>query len=311
MTIDKLKERVRSIVGTGSTFGLELYACVQEPAGIVIKQIQVTDKLRKELSECIYNAVNELILSENAELDSAENISEERKILYEIPQKQSYRPFLFLDNKIDTVSYYSEADEGTLIGYAFKVNRNDSYIWFYQHAYPITVLKRSKSVYAILSSGTTYTTLAKYFFRIDQRIDITVIDNSIITVRIDLMQKSFGFDQYIKKKAQKTIDKIKSMDLLKDIAKLEAFLQKEKLTEAKKLMKAKDSPIFSMKPSELIPKLKKHSWYKDKFDYKDNKIVIKSQKAASAFIKMLNDDIVKSELTNQKYDSHSKEKLTK
>lgn len=52
--------------------------------------------------------------------------------------------------------------------------------------------------------------------------------------------------------------------------------------------------------------LKKHSRYKTMFKFEEDHIVISSQKEAAAFIKMLNDDIVRSELTGKEYDSSSK-----
>lgn len=45
------------------------------------------------------------------------------------------------------------------------------------------------------------------------------------------------------------------------------------------------------------------------FAFEDDHVVINSQKDAAAFIKMLNDDIVRSELTGQEYDSPSKSAL--
>lgn len=45
------------------------------------------------------------------------------------------------------------------------------------------------------------------------------------------------------------------------------------------------------------------------FKFEDDHIVIDSQKDAAAFIKMVNDDIVRSELTGQEYDSSAKSLL--
>ena len=81
---------------------------------------------------------------------------------------------------------------------------------------------------------------------------------------------------------------------------------KSKLTNAKKLLKAKNSPVLQMKKNDLLENLKKHSRYKTMFKFEEDHIVISSQKEAAAFIKMLNDDIVRSELTGKEYDSSSK-----
>ena len=54
-----------------------------------------------------------------------------------------------------------------------------------------------------------------------------------------------------------------------------------------------------MKKNDLLENLKKHSRYKTMFKFEEDHIVISSQKEAAAFIKMLNDDIVRSELTGK------------
>lgn len=90
------------------------------------------------------------------------------------------------------------------------------------------------------------------------------------------------------------------------LEKFVAFENKSKLTNAKKLLKAKNSPVLQMKKNDLLENLKKHSRYKTMFKFEEDHIVISSQKEAAAFIKMLNDDIVRSELTGKEYDSSSK-----
>ena len=99
---------------------------------------------------------------------------------------------------------------------------------------------------------------------------------------------------------------LKSMDIVDSLEKFVAFENKSKLTNAKKLLKAKNSPVLQMKKNDLLENLKKHSRYKTMFKFEEDHIVISSQKEAAAFIKMLNDDIVRSELTGKEYDSSSK-----
>ena len=309
MTTEEFKKIVGSIVEPEKPFGLEIYACVKELGNIVLKKIQVTDNLKKDLSKLVKNAVEDQLLADDVEIDSANNISDKRNVLREIPQTEKYHPFSFLDNESNIKECYTEANQGALIGYVFRINKNDDYFWLYQHLYPIKLLNRSKAVYAILNTGVTYTTLNKDIFRIEPRIDAAIIGESIFTTKTDLMQKFFGFDQYIKEAAERTIGNIKQMSLVKDTTKLEELLGKDRLTDAKKLMSAENSPVFGMDQSILCERLKKHSRYKDKFQYDDNMIIIETQKAASDFLKMLNDDIVKSELTDQEYDSHSKTAL--
>lgn len=136
--------------------------------------------------------------------------------------------------------------------------------------------------------------------------DVIIFSSSVVTAKMDLMQRFFGFEQYIRAGAQKTIEIIRDLDIVDSLEKFVAFENKSKLTNAKKLLKAKNSPVLQMKKNDLLENLKKHSRYKTMFKFEEDHIVISSQKEAAAFIKMLNDDIVRSELTGKEYDSSSK-----
>ena len=154
-----------------------------------------------------------------------------------------------------------------------------------------------------------YAVLPKDIVQIDSRADVIIFGSSIVTAKIDLMQRFFGFEQYIRAGAQKTIEIIGSMDIVTGLEKFIALENKSRLTNAKKLLKAKNSPVLKMKKEILVDRLKSHSRYKTMFKFEDDHIVIDSQKDAAAFIKMVNDDYVRSELTGQEYDSSAKSLL--
>lgn len=177
--------------------------------------------------------------------------------------------------------------------------------WVYQHIYSVSRIDRSKNVIALFV-GDTYDEIDSDIVQIDSRADVIIFSSSVVTAKMDLMQRFFGFEQYIRAGAQKTIEIIRDLDIVDSLEKFVAFENKSKLTNAKKLLKAKNSPVLQMKKNDLLENLKKHSRYKTMFKFEEDHIVISSQKEAAAFIKMLNDDIVRSELTGKEYDSSSK-----
>lgn len=201
--------------------------------------------------------------------------------------------------------YYSESDRNKLSGFLFRINLNDKYFWVYQHIYSVSRIDRSKNVIALFV-GDTYDEIDSDIVQIDSRADVIIFSSSVVTAKMDLMQRFFGFEQYIRAGAQKTIEIIRDLDIVDSLEKFVAFENKSKLTNAKKLLKAKNSPVLQMKKNDLLENLKKHSRYKTMFKFEEDHIVISSQKEAAAFIKMLNDDIVRSELTGKEYDSSSK-----
>lgn len=225
-------------------------------------------------------------------------------ILYvsKIGLKQGYT---FLDDAEKRTEYYSESDRNKLSGFLFRINLNDKYFWVYQHIYSVSRIDRSKNVIALFV-GDTYDEIDSDIVQIDSRADVIIFSSSVVTAKMDLMQRFFGFEQYIRAGAQKTIEIIRDLDIVDSLEKFVAFENKSKLTNAKKLLKAKNSPVLQMKKNDLLENLKKHSRYKTMFKFEEDHIVISSQKEAAAFIKMLNDDIVRSELTGKEYDSSSK-----
>ena len=64
-----------------------------------------------------------------------------------------------------------------------------------------------------------------------------------------------------------------------------------------------------MDKNVLLEKLKTLPRYKDKLEIDNGKIKILNQKQAIEFIKMLNDSILRSELTDAEYDSTVKTEL--
>lgn len=211
----------------------------------------------------------------------------------------------FLDDAEKRTEYYSESDRNKLSGFLFRINLNDKYFWVYQHIYSVSRIDRSKNIIALFV-GDTYDEIDSDIVQIDSRADVIIFSSSVVTAKMDLMQRFFGFEQYIRAGAQKTIEIIRDLDIVDSLEKFVAFENKSKLTNAKKLLKAKNSPVLQMKKNDLLENLKKHSRYKTMFKFEEDHIVISSQKEAAAFIKMLNDDIVRSELTGKEYDSSSK-----
>lgn len=307
MTTKEMQEYIRRIVD--SEYGLTSFVVLKPENDFLIKKFVLDDKLHAIVSDMIANILKNNFLSETAELDTAENIDDNRRIYYEIQQNNSYRPFGFIDAFESVIDSYSESDIDSIVGFMFRLNVNDTDIWIYQQINYPQLVKKSKNIYAMLSKNGIYTPLNKDILKIERKIDVLILGESIITAKIELMQKVFGFESFIREEAKKTIDFIEGMEIVDDIEKFILLANKTALTNSKKLYKAKNSPVLRMKKDILISKLSSLPRYKGKFEISDGKIQISSQKQATEFFKMLNDSILKSELTDAEYDSTVKVEL--
>lgn len=306
MLASEMKTTIKDIVKKDEVCGVTAFAYITKDNENIIKKFLITDELRESVRAVLISTLENKFLADDVELEPSDNIADNKRILYEIVQTEAYKPFGFIESYDAVTTTYSERDQESLTGLLFKLNYNDKIIWAYQHIHKMGLIKRSRSVYAMFSGNSVYKPLDRDVLRIGSRIDVLIVGNSLITSNINLLQQSFGFDKYVRKEAAQTIVKISELGIVNSVERLEHLESKEKLTFAKKLMKAKNSPVLTMTSEELLRRIKRHSYYREKLSIEEDKIVIDTIKRANEFVKMLNDDIVKSELTDQEYDSPSK-----
>lgn len=252
MTKEEIQASIKSIMFSGSVCGIEIYACLRDESGYQTKKIRATDKLLSSTKDKVAGFINCTYLADDAEFDTSENIADNKKEFYEISLIENYRPFIFLDDAEKRTEYYSESDRNKLSGFLFRINLNDKYFWVYQHIYSVSRIDRSKNVIALFV-GDTYDEIDSDIVQIDSRADVIIFSSSVVTAKMDLMQRFFGFEQYIRAGAQKTIEIIRDLDIVDSLEKFVAFENKSKLTNAKKLLKAKNSPVLQMKKNDLLP----------------------------------------------------------
>lgn len=305
MTKAEMQDYIKNIISADVKNGFEIFACLKKDGNYNLKRLRATNDLINNAERKVFTALEHTFLPDDVEYDTSDNIADNKKSLYEVQQDEDYHPFDFLQGYQEIEERFTDADRKTLSGFFFRVNLNEGYFWIYQHVYSVSRIDRSKHVFAIFVKD-TYEEVEGDILQIDTRADLIVIGNSIITSKVDLLQRSFAFESYIRAGAQKTIGIIEELDIVQGLEKFFALESKQKLTNAKKLLKARNSSVLTMDRKTLLYRLKAHSRYSAMFVFEDDHVVINSQKDAAAFIKMLNDDIVRSELTGQEYDSSSK-----
>lgn len=213
MTKEEIQASIKSIMFSGSVCGIEIYACLRDESGYQTKKIRATDKLLSSTKDKVAGFINCTYLADDAEFDTSENIADNKKEFYEISLIENYRPFIFLDDAEKRTEYYSESDRNKLSGFLFRINLNDKYFWVYQHIYSVSRIDRSKNVIALFV-GDTYDEIDSDIVQIDSRADVIIFSSSVVTAKMDLMQRFFGFEQYIRAGAQKTIEIIRDLDIV-------------------------------------------------------------------------------------------------
>jgi len=299
--------KIKNIINANVTCGIEIYACLKKNKSFEVEKMIAMDQVKDEVKALLIGVIEKHYLSDEIEYDEVLNISDNKKAVYVLEQDETYAPFSVLDEKVEKSICFSDDKLDQVMGFVFKFNLNSKKIFAYQNAYSGTKVRANKGLRIIRNRGEEkFQIFDKNLIKFDERLEFLIIEETILIRNIKVLQSKFNFDRYIRSMAEKTLLIIENLEIVSDINKMKECEGEESLTYAKKLMKIKNSPVLRMDRQVLLEKISQIPRYSSIIKIEEGKIKTSTKKDANALLKMLNDDYVKSILTDQEYDSPSK-----
>lgn len=156
MQVSEMKRTIKDIVRKDEVCGITAFAYITKNNEKLIKKFLITDELRENVRTMLISTLDNKFLADDIDLDSSDNIADNKQTLYEIEQTEDYKPFGLIESYDSITATYSESDQENLTGFLFKLNYNDKFIWAYQHIHKTGLIKRSKAVYAMFFGNSVY-----------------------------------------------------------------------------------------------------------------------------------------------------------
>ncbi len=146
--------------------------------------------------------------------------------------------------------------------------------------------------------------------RISSKFQVLRVAGELIIIDLGAIEKSFGFHDVITREATAGLSVIEDMELVSNIDSLKELVSN--VSFARKLIKVtKSSPVIQLNiPNEnIIAFAKAHPLTKKKmrFSEDEKQFNLDTRVSKNLFIKILNDDLLTSELTKLYYDSLAKD----
>lgn len=258
----------------------------------------------------IQNSIEELIIdkftNENVDYSSAENIADNQKKFYIINQDSSYQPFSVVKETFEPIDRFKTQDIDKALGILFKYKRGDLCMWAYQHIYPTSIPSPKNKFWSIQKHNDIFIEMKEVIFPILKKVDILIIGDKIITSNILLMERSFKFQGFIKSKAEQSIQKIETLNLVSNIDKLTEYIGRSKLIYSKRMMRISSSKVLDKTSQELINSVESLPRWKGKFNIQDNKIVLSTYKEVESLIDLLDETYTRSDVTGHEYKTDVK-----
>lgn len=316
LTSENIKEMLQKAVQNKNECGFAAYIVAKtEPRlrKMILDEGKINSSNYKHMvRDAILNVLSEKYLNDEVEFVSGENIADNQRKYYMIPQSEKYRPFDYLKLQGPDIPEFKfdQIDDAAGIIFWFRIEENE--FWVYQHLWSIMVPNKKKM--NLLSRLQKYEN-HDYFIEqkeplitIACKADVLIMQGCIITSNIGLMQKSFGFRDFIVATADKSVERVRDKALVANPEKLEEYINRGKTNKyAKKMMRIANSKVLDLSKEKLMERVHTLERWKDKFEEnQDGLIILNTFQQVEDLIDLLDERYTRSDVTNQEYDTEVK-----
>lgn len=301
--------------------GIELYAEVKVDNRKTLKRVNIADESEQEdnTSTDLMEGFIEVILSsleKSAEQDILKlSAADERKdaiYYYDLEKLPSEMEALktVCNNEEDIELFNFKEDElNQIVGFVIAIGNAKSKAVLYKQQYPISLLKRDRYMLTPIPHKNRLKKYDMDILRMDFNYQFMLWEDTVYITDIDKMEKICSFHDIVINEAKKSIEKIKDIDILDNVEVLNDEL--DNITFARKLTRIyKDSKVLGkVENSVIIDFTQKHAYFKKnpiKLTQDKDKFILDTKRAKDAFVKLMNDDLLTSQLTNSDYESLAK-----
>ena len=206
---------------------------------------------------------------------------------------------------------FNKHNLSNLTGFIIHLSVDKVNCVLYKKAYNINILKRDKFLY-VFGQDNRFKRAEGDFLKLDGKVELLKIDKEIFVLDVKTLEGQLGLSQLISKDAEKGLKHIEDLGIVKNFDDLKLHSE-DNLALKKKLAKiSRVSPVVTKKISKdaIINFAMGKDTLKDRFKFEDGQIQL-TKSSIPAFLNLMNDAYLTSELTKEFYEAHAKDRMVK
>ena len=320
MKIKELKQEIQEMLKEKK--GITMYAILKDEAKKVVKSINIADEqdtmdnTSQELMDGFVETVNNKFSSydDNDQIIKLSAADERKNGLYyydleKLPDEMDIL-MRISEFKKDIATFDFKVDSlENILAFLIVVGNAEDHIIMYKQQYPISLLRRDRYMLTPILHQNRLKRVEQDILRVDFNYQFFLWKDKIYISDINKMEKICSFYDIIVSEPKKSIHTIEKIDILDNVEVL--YDELENITFARKLTRVyKDSKVLGkVENSAIIEFSQKHSYFQKnplKLNATKDKFLLDTKKSKNAFIKLLNDDLLTSELTRNDYEALAK-----
>lgn len=279
-----------------------------------ILNADISEDLAEELRIIFREEINNRII-DNDEL-TLRNISSTHETinsiflydLEEFPDKLSIINQFQVFNDYPNFSF-SDNDLESIKAIIITIGDENNYFSIYKHVYPVTIVRQNRML-GFIPRGNRFEKLNSNILQINNSIDFLFTSDALIVNNLKTLSSVYGYNEIVKNQAREKITLISGLDLIENIEELTMFI--ENIKYAKRILRIHpNSPVLRLARTSIINFIINHPKLSRKIRLNDNrdKILLDTDVSKVLVIGILNDDYLKSNLTNLDYESENKSEI--
>lgn len=316
MSEEHIREKIKEYCDNKMQCGLEAFVVKKDSPKL--KRMSLSEEENEEgknfrtvLKEMFLEILDKKFLSQESEYANGHQLADNQHKILILEQGEAFHPFTYVLDVNEIDEFVSE-DIIDASGLMFRVRKGTDTLWIYQHLWSIMVPNKKKTnpMARIMhfENQIVFEEQRESLLTIAKKIDILIMNDYLITSNTTLLQRHFGFQEYIYQKAQQTIQCIVDKNLVKNTEKLTEYISRGKSKYAKKMMRIGSSKVFDLTLEELIKKINTLTRWRGKFNFhQDTKqIVLNTYNEVENLIDLFDERYTRSDVTNTEYDTEVK-----
>lgn len=320
MTSDELKNAVSTVLE--QPHYTQLYLILKINNELVMRLANIEDaETAPEIQNMFEGFLNTTIISNEDMIIRDLSVADESpNVLYQYdydsyPQELGLFRQFEIAEAIKSPHFNFETENlSHLFGYIIYLGSMQNGIVLFKKHYPISLIKRESFLLGAIKSKERFERLpGEDIIRLNNDVQLLRLGDTVFVLDLRVLEHNMGFSALMQQTAIETVEAIEELDILDDIEVLRDTL--EDLSFARKLSKVKkSSAIFKLGITKdtIVEFTKTTPALVGKFKYSDDgaKIRLDTKKSKLAFLKLLNDSFLHSELTEQYYEASAKDNIT-
>ena len=318
MTKEELIQKVSSCLGGDA--GIEIYFGLSNGE---CRKGNFAHAVQDRLKTMFVDSLNKKVIADEIQLLELSSADERKDAIYHFDIQldepiEGTRWMYDICNHGNVIQTFSFDNDGieNISYFLVKIATVDNQLVIYRNLPPINNYKKQSTFFTAWKNN-IFDEMSNNFLKISPGVELLKIGEELIVVDMKFFERNFGYHDQIKNAANTQIIRLGSVNFLEGMEELSDAVSND-VNVARKLSNLENnSPVLKklidgdITVESFIKFTKENPAISGKFKYSENndKISIKTKKHIKFLLKVLNDDYLMSQLTNNIYDTIAKDQI--